>query len=368
MDEQDEEDAVNLLDLYRAMRDNKGLIKRIMAVSLVLGLLVTLVSPTEFETEAELMPELQESGSQASELLQQYGGALGLGALQGSGGGDEEGLIPPEVYPRIVQSLTFRYDLLNRQVRFTEPDTTITLFEYFDRYYSLSVAEWLARNTVGVPGRIARALSDAEMPEEVRRQLEEEGLRHLTYEEYKALQKLEGRVTASLNPETGVLVVTAEMPDAVAAARVCDIAIDMLTDYLKEYRTQKARNDLEFQTEQVEQARARFDSTQQALAEFQDHNVNLQSQTARAKVQKLRAEFDLAYDLYTTASQQQAEARRKLQEQTPVFKVIEEASVPVETSKPRRVLTLVAFLAAGMAVSYIFVSVRRIWEEIRAKL
>ncbi len=165
-----------------------------------------------------------------------------------------------------------------------------------------------------------------------------------------------------------MLVVTAEMPDAVASARVCDIAIDMLTDYLKEYRTQKARNDLEFQTEQVEQARARFDSTQQALANFQDHNLNLQSQTARAKEQKLRAEFDLAYELYTTASQQQAEARRKLQEQTPVFKVIEEASVPVESSKPRRVLTLLVFLAAGMAVSYVYVSVRRIWEEIRAKL
>lgn len=368
VDDGEEEDAVNLLDLFRSVRDNRKLVKRILLTSLVLGVFIALISPTEFQTNAELMPEMQESGSRAGELLQQYGGALGLGGLQGAVSQDEEDQIPTEVYPRIVQSLTFRHELLQQEVTFSQPDTTLTLFEYFDRYYDLSVNEWITHNTVEVPGRIARALSDGELPRHVRERLGEAGLTHLSYREYKALQKIRDRVYVSLNPETGVLVVSAEMPDAAASAQVCDIAIEMLTDYLKEYRTQKARQDLEFQTEQLEQARERFEETQQDLADYMDQNVNPSSQNARSRIQMLRAEYDLAYELYTTAAQQRAEAQRKLQEQTPVFKVIQEASVPVEASKPRRVMTVIVFLAVGLASSYLYISIRRIYEEIRAKL
>ncbi|MDZ7771560.1 MAG: hypothetical protein U5K31_02300 [Balneolaceae bacterium] len=369
VDEKDEQDAVNMIDLLRSFRDHKSLVKRILSISLLLGVFFALVSTTEFQTNAELMPEMQESsGSGAGALLQQYGGALGLGGLQGMVSQEDEGQIPPEVYPRIVQSLTFSHKLLNSRITFAEPDTTLQLFDYFDRYYKLSPMEWILRNTVGVPGRIMRSLSDQQLPSHIRERLEEENLEHLTYDQYKALQKIQGRVYVTLNPETGILVVSAELPDAAASAQLCKIAIEMLTDYLKDYRTQKARQDLQFQTEQVRLAEERFDSTQQAWTNYLDQNLNPATNSAQARQQRLRAEYDLAYELYTTASQQQAEARRELQEQTPVFKVIQEASVPMEPSKPRRVLTVITFLVVGAVTAYLYISIRRIYDEIRSKM
>lgn len=364
-----QEDTLNLLGILREVREHWGLVRKITLTFLGLGILVALVSPVEFEAEAELMPELQKSESGASQLLEQYGGALGLGGLSAmSGGQDEEGVIPTAVYPRIVQSLTFQDSLLRHEVAFTQPDTTVDLYSYFTRHYEKSVFEWILWNTVEVPGRIARALSDQGLPERIRRRLEEENLESLTYEQFRAIQQLRDRVFVSLNPETGVLLVTAELPDAAASAQVCNRTIGMLTEYLKEYRTQKAREDLRFQEEQLEQAYKQFRQAQEALTEFRSQNVTISSPSLRAKEDRLRYEFDLAFDLYTTASQQRAEAQRKLQQETPVFKVIQEASVPMQNSKPRRVATIIGFLFAGLAVSYFYIAGRRIYRELQAKL
>lgn len=363
-----EEDAVSLLELMRSARDNWDLIKKVTGLFLALGVLVAVLSPVEFQAEAELMPEMQESQSGAGSLLEQYGGVLGLSGLQGAMSQEEEGMIPTEVYPRIVQSLTFQDELLRQEVAFSEPDTTLSIYRYFERHYRRSVPEWLLWNTVEVPGRIMRALGRPGLPDRVQRQLEEEELTTLSYSQWRAIQKLRDRVYVTLNPETGVLLVSAEMPDAAASAQVAERAVTMLTRYLKEYRTQKARQDLEFQTEQLEQARKRFRERQEELADFQDRNARVTSARLQAREDRLRAEYDLAYDLYTSAAQQQAEARRKLQEQTPVFKVIQESSVPMENSKPRRVLTILSFLAAGLAVSYLYIAGHRVYRELRAKL
>ena len=52
----------------------------------------------------------------------------------------------------------------------------------------------------------------------------------------------------------------------------------------------------------------------------------------------------LAFNVYNTLAQKLEQDKLRVQEQTPVFTIIEPASVPLKASSPKKMLILVAFV------------------------
>lgn len=361
--EEEDGDAVDLVALFQAIYVNRKLLYQITAAFIALGILIILVSPKEYQSESLLMPEMKSSESGAGSLLQDYGGLLGLSGL-GSMDLSHDGSLSPEVYPKIVQSLTFQSDLLSNDIYFSDIDTTLNLFAYFDEWYSPSFFELLKEYTIQLPRKFRDTRT---LPDHLLELFERESLEHVSEEELEIIKDLRDRVGIELDVQTGVMRVSARLPDAPAAAQLCKATIKLLTDYLKNYRTQKAKQDLEFAEEQYEAGRQRFKEAQAALAEFLDQNVNLSTAKARAQEQLLQAEFDLAYNIYNNVAQKRVEARMKVQEKTPVFKTLQEVNVPLESSGVHPVILLVLFGFGGLALSFVLISVKQIYSNLKKK-
>jgi len=67
----------------------------------------------------------------------------------------------------------------------------------------------------------------------------------------------------------------------------------------------------------------------------------------KTEEERLHAEYSLSLNLFNTLSQQYEQAKIKVQEKTPVFKVIDPAKAPLQKSKPKRSLILVAMIFLG---------------------
>ena len=63
--------------------------------------------------------------------------------------------------------------------------------------------------------------------------------------------------------------------------------------------------------------------------------------------EKLENELSIAVNAYTQLSQQVQMAKAKVQERTPSFTVITNATVPQKPSRPKRLITVVAFFIMG---------------------
>jgi uncharacterized protein involved in exopolysaccharide biosynthesis len=165
-----------------------------------------------------------------------------------------------------------------------------------------------------------------------------------------------------------VLTFSGTFPDPKAAAKISQIGIKLLKENVKEYRTQKAKRNLEFVKEQVQEAKKRFEKAQNRLAEFRDSNINLATAKAQTREQELQSQYDLAFNLYNSLSQRLEQAKLKLQEETPVLSVIQPISVPLESSAPNRLLILIVFGMLGgiVAVSWIFC--KDWWERDKEKI
>ncbi|MEX1010654.1 MAG: Wzz/FepE/Etk N-terminal domain-containing protein [Balneolaceae bacterium] len=358
---QDDEDEIDLMELAKTIWDRRRTIAKITGVFILIGLFIALFSPVEYESEAVLMPEAQqEQGSGANRLLQQFGGAFGLG---GGGGTMQQGMIPPMIYPRIVSSLSFQLELLEREVHFREYGVTTTWPDFLENHYSKPLTAYAKEYTIGLPITVLGGLRGLFTDEEQETTSMETDpfaaeFISITREQQKLVESLRERISVSQDQETGLLTTQVKLQDPRASAEMNRHLIELLKEYVTDYRVEKARQTLEFVENSHRQARERFEAAQVELADFQDSNVVLSTRRAETELERLQDEKDLAFNVYNSLAQRLEEARLTLQEQTPIFKEVQAVNVPSQRSEPNRPLILIitAMLGGILSIGWIFIS------------
>jgi uncharacterized protein involved in exopolysaccharide biosynthesis len=159
-----------------------------------------------------------------------------------------------------------------------------------------------------------------------------------------------------MDEKTGIMTLTVTMPEDYLAADVAEHVTSSLTQYIEEYRTDKIREDVQFIETRRTEALRRFESAQEELAKFRDQSHGQLTAMASTREQRLQSEYDLAFNVYNSLANRLEEARIKLQEETPVVKVIEPAAVPRQRSAPRKsfimVLSVFLGLIAGLGILF----------------
>lgn len=347
---------IDLLNILQTIWKNRKVLVRFLVVGLVIGVLSVLLMPKEYVSSATLMPEYSsDTQGGASSLLKQYGGLIGLnsGTYNSS-----SNAIRVELYPKIVQSLTFQDKLAKQEFYFPDEDTTATLYEYFMGIRSLSVMDFLTEYTVKLPGKIVKAIKGEDEKRKTQAEDLSSDLRilELSFEEVKVIEELKTRVSAKLDNESGIVSVSVKMRNPKLAAEVAKYTILELTAYLIEYRTEKVTHDLEFIEEQLKKARERFEEARFQLADFEDSNQGTLTARARITKQRLDSEYEVTFNVYNTLTQQFEEAKLKVQEETPIFKVLQPVQVPVRDDKNGVLVLLFWTFFIGIAgVCWVFI-------------
>ncbi len=356
------EDEIDLADLARQLWARRRVVWITTAVVFLIGLLVSVVSPEEYEASVVLMPQSSDaSGGIGSGLLRQFGGlaSLGLGGASGGSGGT----LSPDLYPEITQSTPFFLDIMDEELYFATLDTTVNFTQYFGEIERPGLLDYLKTYTIGLPRllinlpiRFINLFRDSPTAPLLVQSLQTDTAAtdtlarvplRLTGQQRSVMNKLKGRITTTVE-ENSTVKIAVEMPDPMVAAEATDMATGYLTNYILEYRTEKAQQDLKFIQSQHDDKKARYGAVQRRLARFRDRNMNIISETALIEQEQLEAENQLALGLYESLAQQLEQAKIKVQEETPVFKVLEPIQVPLSPSSPNRELILILSLFVGL--------------------
>ena len=128
----------------------------------------------------------------------------------------------------------------------------------------------------------------------------------------------------------------ATVPDPVVAAIVARLSLEYLKNYISSYRTEKARNQVTFLNHQVKMRESRYQMAEYALSVYRDNNRYLNLSTAKIAEQRLQADFLLSQNLFSELSKQLEQAKIKVAEEAPIFKILEPARIPLKKSAPKR--------------------------------
>lgn len=346
--------TVDVRALARQIWKRRRFIFKVTAIFVVTGLLIALFSPVEYQTGATLLPENQQSMSGAGGLLEEYGGLIGLG---GSISLESQESIPPKLYPDIVNSLPYQLEVLNTEIYFARFDTSVSSYSFFDDVYTPSVFTYLKAYTVGLPGKIIGIFREEAPESSLPKGFEGDSIISLTKRQAIIVNKMRERITVELDEENGLINLSVKMPDPNAAAQIAQLSVNLLKEYITNYRTRKAEQDLAFARQQMLEAREEWRAAQIRLANFRDQNYGQLTNRARTREQRLQSEYDLTFNKYNSLAQKVEQAKLRVQEKTPVVTILKPVKMPVDNVEPQRRYIVLVSLILGLAVSVGFIIV-----------
>lgn len=342
---------IDLLVLARKLWNNRKFILKVISTFAAIGLFVAIFSAKEYSSSVVMVPQVGDGKSKA-------GGLAGLAAMAGVNIGDALGggdVLSPTIYPKIMQSATFKKELMQTKVKFENIPQEITLYDYYTNknYRPFSLSGSIMKYTIGLPGVIVKAIK-GESPQSLVSNSHSSYLQ-LTIKEDEVAKTLASKVFLAINEKEGTLTLTANMPEALASTQVVEAARLLLQSYITDFKVDKVKKNLDFIQQRYNEAKRNFEQKQMQLAAFKDGNRNVILASAQTSGERLNAEYSLLFSVYSELAKQLEQAKIKVKDATPVLTVIEPAIVPNTKSKPNRPMILIgfAFLGGFIAVGYL---------------
>jgi uncharacterized protein involved in exopolysaccharide biosynthesis len=324
----------------------KTMLKCGMALALVAAV-YAMLAQKEYQSMTKVLPEAQSGGSLGR--LSGMAGMAGLAGLAGIdlsslGGGTES--LRPELFPNILESAPYGLYMLKQSVYISETQKVQTIESYLTEkgtHFWTPLIEKIFDNseTIKVGGDSTKILN-------------------ISRKQELLIEDLNDRIVISIDRKTGIVTIETEMPDPVLAATVARLTVDYLKDYVIDYRTDKQTQQVEFLKGRYAEGKRRYQSAEMALANYRDANRSLFLQTAKVAEQRMQADFLFAQSVYNDLTRQLEQAKIRLQEETPVFKLLTPPQVPLKKSYPKRTIMVLAAFFVGFFGSFFYLFIKKI--------
>ena len=355
-----QEQEIDLLELAKKLWAEKKLILKSCGWAALVGLVVGFSIPKEYEASVTLAPETT-GGKSVSGGLSALAGMAGINL----GSSSSADALSPELYPDIVKSVPFSIEMFDVKVQDKDGELNTTLYEYLKEHQKQAWWGYITSAPFQALGWVVKTIKGEEKTEEGDGSVDSF---RLTQDQSSIIGALGERISVSVDKKTSVINITTTMQDPLIAATVTNEVMTKLQDYITTYRTNKARKDLEFTEKLYEENMETYHKAQQEYASYMDRNQNVSLRSAQTQQERLRNEMELAFNVYNQTAQQLQVAKAKVQEDTPVFTVVEAATVPLRASKPSKPMILIGFVfLAGVGAAGWVLFGKEIFEQFKTK-
>ena len=353
-----EEQEIDIMELIAKLWKNRKMILIWCAVGAFIGLVAGFSIPKTYSASATLAPEMQQRiGSGVSSIASMMGVSLD----------NSMDAIDYEMYPDVVASTPFLFELLDLNVKTQDGQIDTTLQGYILNHQK---SPWWS-HVIGAPFKALGWAVSLVKPEEESdsTSVAELDVFNLPKDERTAITYLSKKINVTVDKKTGKTQLSLEMQDPLVVATVLDAVVTNLKEFMSDYRTSKSRQDVKNLTVICEQRKQDYYAAQKAYADYMDSNKNVIRQSAQAERQRLQQEMNLAYQVYSQVATQLEGARIKTQQDKPVFAVLKPVSVPARKSGPSKAKLLIAFtfLAGCCAAAWVLFG-KDYWKKFKESL
>jgi len=355
-------DEIDLIELLKSLWKNKKLIAKITSFFVILGVVVSLMSPIVYTASSTFIPQSSQAGSGAS-------GLSGVASLVGInlGGAISSAEIPPTLYPQILESVPYKKELLEVSLKSSEEDSSILLKAYLlDKRSSPNALGLIKKYTIMLPFTILRAIKG----DKENRSSGSSSEMFVSADEEDLFADLGNILSLNVNVKDGFVNLSAEMDDPIICALVAKEAQKILQKSVINYKIKSASEVLAFNQKQLNLKKIEFDSLQNRLALFKDSNLNIIDSRFENRLSLLEAEFSLVSSVYQELAKQLEQSKLQVSKDTPIFSVIKPVTIPNKRSAPKRTQMVLICLFIGfiLGAGYVLIKgpAKNILKEIRS--
>ena len=329
------DEEIDLIEILHRIIAVRKTIYKAAGVGMVMGIIIAISIPKQYTVKVTLSPEMGNSKG-SSGLAGLAASFLGSGSVIGGDGSDA---LNTALSSDIVSSTPFLLELLNMKVLIPKENIK-TLEAYLDEQSS----PWW-NYIIGIPGIVIEGIKslfvDTDNPI-IDRSLQK-GTIELTREERDKIIFLRKNIVATMDKKTAITGISVTLQNPKVAAIVADSVVCKLQELIISYRTSKSKEDCAYLEKLFKERQEEYYAMQKKYADYVDTHDNLILQSVRTEQERLQNDMNLAYQVYSQVANQLQVARAKVQEEKPVFAVVEPAVVPLFPSGMGKLLYMLLF-------------------------
>lgn len=329
--------------IYRDLLKYRKLFYITLPVAFILAALVALSIPNYYTCSVKLSPELSNRSASTSGLASL---ASSFGVKLSSGMGNSSEALFPTLYPDLMASVDFKASLFNVKV---SPEGDNQEYSYYDYKKDVEKRPWWNKAIKAILNILDG--DDAEKNRVF-------DPRKLTKEQGELAKAIEKDIICQVDKKTMVITIIAKDNDPQVCTTMADSTMSLLQNYITDYRTSKARVDLEYNKKLLSEAKANYEKASRAYAAFADGNLHSFQERIRQRLSELETEMQLQRTVYQQVVAQYQQAEMKLQEDTPAFAVIQASTIPAKKTGPKRAVGCISFMIFVFVITSIYIFYR----------
>ena len=337
MEEKKDKISIDISQVVKKLWAKRLLFFKVWGITFVLACLWILPQPRYYKCKVSIAPE-SNSNSLSSGGLASIASNFGfnLGNLNNTDA------IYPQLYPELLKSTDFLVGLLDIQIKTKDGKIKTDYYTYLDKYQESSIWSY--------PINFLKAQIEQwiESEETAAGSKNNNSKRfdpfQLNKKTSNILAKITNNVTTNYSKKTDVVTLTVTDQDPLVCALLADSIMNHLQQYIINYRTKKARIDYEQYKNLTIEAKSNYDKARQRYASFSDANEDVILTSVKSIITDLENEMQLKYNIYSAMNARLEAAQAKVQENTPVFTTLTNATVPVKPAGPKRMLFVFCML------------------------
>lgn len=340
------EPIIDFLRLWAAIKRRKKTYFKVIPTVILTVWILSLGLPDYYKCRVQLVPE--DSYTMGGGALAMLASSFGVNLGGGTQGSDA---ITVLLYPDVLNSVDFKTTLFNIKIQRPTDKVPMTYYDYLkneqkDAWW-LSAREKLLGIIFGKEEEEDKKENTAINPFELTP--EQAGISGMIN------SKIVCEIGASVAKQASLITVEVTDQDPHVAALLADSVKAHLQEYITDYKTKKARHDLEFTEKLYKDSKKNYERARQLYADYMDANHDLVLESVRQKQTDLENEMQLLYNNYNAISTQLLAAKVRVQEVTPAFTTLQPATVPLWPEGPKRSRMVVVFTIAALFFTTLWV-------------
>lgn len=336
------EQVIDFSRLWSALVRRKTTYFKVIPTVILTVWVITLGLPDYYKCKIQLVPESSAGGGSGTLALLANSFGVNLG---GSSGKDA---ITAFLYPDVMSSIEFKTELFKVKVQRPTDKAPMTYYDYMKNEQ---------KNAWWVSAR--KGLMDVLFgKDEKKKNVVSVNPHELTPEQTAISGAVSSKIKCDFNTSKNqqtLIAVEVTDQDPHVAAQMADSVKQHLQDYITDYKTRKARYDLEFTEKLYKDAKKNYERARQLYADFIDSNQDIMLENVRQKQTDLENEMQLLYNNYNAISTQLLAAKVRVQEVTPAFTTLQASTVPLWPEGPNRSRLVMLFTIVALFFTTIWI-------------
>ena len=354
------EDSIDLKIYIKPFFNRFNLVLKVMSLFLFVGLFVAFFSSKEYESSIVFINQNNSNSSSngLSGLAMMAG--INLGSLS------SKNIIEEIHFPMILNSNSFKEKLLKEKMFIESKNKFVNFEQFYSEIYKKSIVEIIEKYTLGLPkfindlknnfivyvkSRLKK--NDSELKTTVLDTYEKPN--KLSKKEKKLYNKLSSHISLETDFETGVTIIKSMLHDPDLSTQLVNNAYNLFQKFIIDFQLKKSKGELEFLIKQFLKAEKDFIEKEIALSSFQDNNINLITSLSTTRLKKLESQYDLSNQIYSSFLNQIEAQKIKVNKDSPVFVIIEDSTVPLKYTNPKRMDIVITWVLYGLFFSFLLV-------------